>query len=189
MKTRPRIAVYCGSSLGKNSIYAAQALRLGKILAEKNIEIVYGGGKTGLMGAVADGALAAGGKVIGVIPAFLHTPELSHAGLSQLVTVNSMHERKYAICEMCDAAIALPGGFGTMDEFFEMITWNQLELHQKPIALLNLNRYFNPLLQQLKRMVTEGFLKNEHRQKIICANSVEEIAPKLLAACAAGNGG
>lgn len=182
MKKCQCVAVYCGSSSGNQSIYAEQAWLLGKRLAENNIEIVYGGGQTGLMGAVANGALAAGGKVTGVIPAFLCTKELAHEGLSQLIVVNSMHERKYTMCEMCDAVITLPGGFGTMDEFFEMITWNQLEIHQKPIALMNINNYFDPLLQQLNNMVAEGFLKNEHHQKIICVNTVDEVIQKLPAA-------
>src|SRR5687768_1380717 len=133
------VAIFCGSSSGSDSIYYSQAAMLGKILAHRKIQIVYGGAKVGLMGAVADGALKEGGKVIGVLPNFLKSKEIAHTGLTDLILVESMHERKLKMHELSDGIIALPGGFGTLEELFEMLTWSQLGLHKKPIGLLNIN--------------------------------------------------
>src|SRR5690606_15661454 len=131
------IVVFCGSSIGTDRVYEEQAFLLGKTLAEASLGLVYGGAKVGLMGAVADGALGHGGKVVGVLPRFLQTREIAHDGLTELFIVETMHERKTKMNELCDGIIALPGGFGTMEEFFEMLTWGQLGLHQKPVGLLN----------------------------------------------------
>ncbi len=163
------LAVYCGSSPGFDDVYTTEAQRLGRILAEKEIGIVYGGGKVGLMGSLADAALDAGGKVCGVIPEFLDTLELGHDGLEQLIRVESMHERKALIEKKSDGAIALPGGFGTLDEFFEMLTWGQLGLHKKPVGLLNTNGFFNHLLAAVEHMVKEGFLKDVNRDMLLYA--------------------
>jgi uncharacterized protein (TIGR00730 family) len=153
------IAVFCGSSAGSDPIYKKQAFALGELLAKHSISIVYGGANIGLMGAVADGALSEGGKVTGVIPGFLKAHEIAHQELSELIEVESMHERKLKMNELCDGVIALPGGYGTFEELFEMITWAQLGLHHKPIGLLNINGYYDPLLQMVDRMLHEGFLK------------------------------
>ncbi|PID91151.1 MAG: TIGR00730 family Rossman fold protein [Bacteroidetes bacterium] len=163
------LAVYCGSSPGFDDVYTKEAQRLGRILAEKEIGIVYGGGKVGLMGSLADAALDAGGKVCGVIPEFLDTLELGHDGLEQLIRVESMHERKALIEKKSDGAIALPGGFGTLDEFFEMLTWGQLGLHKKPVGLLNTNGFFNHLLAAIEHMVKEGFLRDVNRDMLLYA--------------------
>jgi len=161
-----RIAVYCGSSAGANGIYREQAFLLGKLLAENNTEVVFGGGKVGLMGHLADGTMDAGGRVTGIIPGFLHVKEVAHNGLSEMITVDTMHERKALIFEMSDGFIALPGGFGTLDELFEMLTWAQLGLHQKPVGILNINGYYDSILKGVGSMVDEGFLKIENREMI-----------------------
>lgn len=160
------IAVYCGSSSGVNGIYKEQAEYLGNLLALRQIDVVFGGGKVGLMGILADAALNAGGKVTGIIPGFLHIKEVAHDGLSEMITVENMHMRKALIYEKSDGFIALPGGFGTLDELFEMLTWAQLGLHQKPVGILNINGYFNSILEAIDTMVGEGFLKMENRDII-----------------------
>ena len=154
------ITVFCGSNSGFKEVYQQQAFLLGKKLAGENIGVVYGGARIGLMGAVADGALQNGGKVYGVIPEFLRSKEIAHEGLTELILVTSMHERKVKINELSDGVIALPGGFGTMEELFEMLTWAQLGLHKKPIALLNTNGFYDCLIKAAETMVIEGFLKN-----------------------------
>src|SRR4030095_3484794 len=137
-----RITVFCGSSLGNGTNFRTQATLLGQVLAKRNIELVYGGANVGLMGAVADGVLSEGGKVIGVLPNFLKSKEIAHEQLTELILVDSMHERKTKMNELCDGVIALPGGFGTLEEFFEMLTWAQLGLHKKPIAILNIDGFY-----------------------------------------------
>jgi len=137
------IVVFCGSSPGKEEIYKSKAEQLGQTLAEENITLIYGGASVGLMGAVANGVLKNQGKAIGVIPEFLNTKEVAHTQLSELIQVESMHERKTKMSELCDGVIALPGGFGTLEELFEMLTWAQLGLHQKPIGILNVNGFYN----------------------------------------------
>src|SRR6478609_6235349 len=161
------IAVFCGSSLGNDPHFQIQAKLLGQTLAKQNIELVYGGAKIGLMGAVADGALDEGGKVIGILPKFLRSKEIAHEGLTQLILVDSMHERKTKMNELCDGVIALPGGYGTLEEFFEMLTWSQLGLHQKPVAILNVNGFYDSLTALVQTMVDKGFLKKSNQQMLL----------------------
>ncbi len=153
------IAVYCGSSSGVNGVYREQTRLLGQTLVHKNTSVVFGGGKVGLMGVLADAVLEAGGHVTGIIPDFLHVKEVAHSQLSEMICVETMHQRKAMINDMSDGAIALPGGFGTLDELFEMLTWGQLGLHQKPVGILNTNGYFTHILKAIRAMVNEGFLK------------------------------
>ena len=173
------IAIFCGSNAGIDPIYAERAYEMGSLLAKKGIRIIYGGSKLGLMGAVAKGALEGGGEVIGVIPTFLKTKEVAHEGISKMVEVENMHQRKLAMHEMSDAVITLPGGFGTMEEFFEMITWGQLGLHKKPIGLLNVNGFYSGLAGLFELMVKEKFLKKEMQEMVLMADSVEELLSKL----------
>ena len=163
-----RICVYCGSSDKMPEEYLAAASQMGSLLAARNIEIVYGAGSTGSMGALADGALQAGGKVIGVIPSYFNTPALAHQNLTSLEVVDSIHERKARMIELADAFIALPGGFGTFEELFEALTWAQIGLHSNPIGLLNTKRYFDPLLVMVKHAHAEGFIYDEHRTLLSC---------------------
>lgn len=152
------LAVFCGSKEGKNELFLVHAQQLGKLLALHGYDIVYGGGNKGLMGAVANAALAAGGKVAGIIPEKLRSWEHQHNGLTELLVVPDMHTRKRMMYERGDAAIILPGGFGTMDEMFEMLTWNQLAIHDKPIFILNTGGYYSDLFQMMQVMHREGFL-------------------------------
>ncbi len=170
-----RIVVYCGSSAGHDPIYMEQATRLGAALAQRGLTLVYGGAKVGLMGAVADGALNAGGKAIGVLPHFLQQKELAHNGLTELILVDTMHERKTKMNELCDGAIALPGGFGTMEELFEMLTWGQLGLHKKPIGLLNVNGFYDALTALSQNMFEKGFLSAENRDMLLCSNDIGDL--------------
>lgn len=163
------IAVFCGSSSVSKDYYYEQAFNLGKKLAHLEIDMIYGGSNAGLMGAVANGALSEGGKVVGVIPEFLVDKELAHNGITELILVKSMHERKYKMNELCDGVIALPGGYGTLDELFEMLTWGQLGLHKKPVALYNIHGYYNALINLVQHMVSSGFLK-ESNQKMLLIN-------------------
>jgi len=158
-----RLCVFCGSSSGNRKSYRAAAEELGGFLASKKIGLVYGGGKVGLMGALADAALAAGGEVIGVIPEHLMAREVGHMGLTDMRVVGSMHERKALMADLSDAFVALPGGYGTFEEFCEALTWSQLGLHQKPCGLLNVEGYYSPLLEMFDRAVEERFLKSENR--------------------------
>jgi len=162
-----RITVFCGSSSGANEIYEKSAYALGQLLASSGIGLVYGGAKVGLMGAVANGALSRGGEVIGVLPKFLKTVELQHEGLTELIAVASMHERKLKMEELSDGVIALPGGYGTLEEFIEMLTWAQLGLHSKPVGLLNVNGFYDPLLALLHGMVEQGFLKESNQKMLL----------------------
>ncbi len=173
------ITVFCGSSSGSKPIYAAQATSLGKTLAQRGITLVYGGAQVGLMGAVADGALAEGGKVIGVIPGFLGRKEIAHNGLTELIVVESMHERKQQMNELCAGAIALPGGFGTLEELFEMLTWGQLGLHQKPIGILNIDGYYDDLIRLLQSMVDNGLLRKNNYAMVLVDESIEGLLQKM----------
>lgn len=173
------ITVFCGSSEGADNRYMEQANALGRALATKQIQLIYGGAKVGLMGAVADGALQTEGEVIGVLPKFLQTKEIAHTGLTKLHLVESMHERKTLMNNLCDGVIALPGGFGTLEELFEMLTWGQLGLHAKPIGILNSNGYYDALLQLLDGMVAQGFLKPENRAMVLVSTSVEELLTQM----------
>ena len=158
-----RLCVFTGSNEGKSPAYLAAAVRMGRLLASEGIELVYGGGRVGLMGAVADACLADGGLVIGVIPRFLMDLELGHQGVTELRIVESMHERKALMADLSDGFAALPGGIGTMEELFEVWTWGQLGNHDKPVGLLNVDGYFDPLRAFIDHMVEERFLHGEHR--------------------------
>lgn len=157
-----RVCVFCGSSSGKSPAYRRLAEELGTSLAKANLEVVYGGGRAGLMGALADAALAAGGRVIGVIPEALAERELQHGGLSEGHVVPDMHSRKALMAKLADAFVALPGGFGTLDELFEILTWAQLGFHRKPVGLLEVEGFFGPLLEFLRKLVSEGFVSPEN---------------------------
>ena len=162
-----RIGIYCGASPGLRSDYTLAAHVLGRTLAERGIGVVYGGGKVGMMGAVAEAALEAGGEVIGIIPQSLFDRELGFVEVSDLRVVGSMHERKAMIVDLADAFITLPGGLGTIEEFFETLTWAQLAFHRKPCGLLNVAGYFNPMLNFLNHMVVERFMQQVHRDMIL----------------------
>ena len=174
-----RIAVFCGANTGTDPGILEAARAMGRVIAEHGMGVVYGGGHVGLMGAVADAALQAGGEVIGVIPGFMAEKELAHDGLTQLIIVRDMHERKMRMHELSQAVIALPGGFGTMDELFELLTWRQLGLHNKPIGLLNVNGFYTPLLEQIARMQGDGFLHGPTR--VISATATDELLGMLTA--------
>jgi uncharacterized protein (TIGR00730 family) len=174
-----RIVVFCGSSSGTDPIYAARAYETGSLLARLGIGLVYGGARVGLMGAVADGALANGGEVIGVLPRFLSGKEIGHAGLTDLILVDNMHERKMKMQELSDGVITLPGGFGTMEEVFEMVTWGQLGLHSKPVGVLNVAGFYNDLSELLQTMVDKGFLKAENQRMLLFADTIEELLEKM----------
>ncbi len=174
------IAIFCGASIGYDPVYAQQAKELGAFLAQRNIEIVFGGGKFGMMGSIADAALEKGGKVIGVIPDFLKLEEIEHTGITQMITSENMSDRKVIISKMVDGYIALPGGFGTLDELMEALTLGQLHIEQKPIALLNTKGFFNPLIAQFDLMVKEGFLKEENRQMVLVDENIEKLFEKML---------
>lgn len=170
-----RVAVYCGSSVGKNKIYAEKAIELGTVLAQNGHDLVYGGSKIGLMGKVADAVLAAGREVIGVIPTHLQQREIAHPSLTEIHFVESMHIRKAKMVDLSDAFIALPGGGGTMDEYFEVFTWAQIGLHEKPVILYNINGFYDALLQHFNRMLEEGFIRSDQKSLIRVATTAEEI--------------
>lgn len=176
MKT---VTVFCGSSSGIDPVFTDQAYLLGKMLAQKNITVVYGGAKVGLMGAVADGALDHHGKVIGILPVFLKNVEIGHNNLSELILVESMHERKAKMNEYSDGIIALPGGFGTLEELFEMLTWAQLGLHQKPVAILNTDGFYNELLRLIETMADKGFLKTINQHMLLVSDNIETLLDKM----------
>jgi uncharacterized protein (TIGR00730 family) len=157
-----RICVFCGSQTGTNDFYRQAAIALGQLLAQHGYGLVYGGGSVGLMGVIADAVLASGGEVIGVIPESMVTRELAHTGLTQLQVVPGMHERKARMAALADAFIALPGGYGTFEELFEVITWAQLRMHRKPIGLLNMAGYFNAFKTLVDQAIAEGFIRAEH---------------------------
>ena len=173
------IVVFCGSSEGANAVYASNAYELGETFAKKNIQLVYGGAKIGIMGKVAEGALTNGGKVIGVIPEFLTLKEVFHEGLTKLIVTQNMQERKLKMHDLSDGIIMLPGGFGTLEEFFEMLTWSQLGLHQYPIGILNTNGFYDPLINMMKQMVFEGFVKNDHLNTILVDTNIEDLLEKM----------
>lgn len=167
-----RICVFCGSSCGNRPEYRAATEELGTEMARRKIGLVYGGGNVGLMGVLADAVLKVGGEAVGVIPENLVARELSHDGLSKLHVVRSMHERKALMADLSDAFIALPGGFGTFEEFCEMVTWSQLGLHAKPCGVLNVQGYYSPLLAMFDHAVQERFLKKENRELVLARDSV-----------------
>jgi uncharacterized protein (TIGR00730 family) len=165
-----RVCIFCGSSPGRDPVYVDAARRVGRLLAERGLELVYGGAHVGLMGAVADAALAAGGHVIGVIPQGMVDREIAHTSISDLHIVATMHERKAMMERLSDAFLALPGGMGTFEEVCEIYTWGQLGLHTKPCGLLNVDRYYDPLLQLLDNAVSAGFLRAAHREAVLSAD-------------------
>ena len=169
------ICVFCGSSDAVSSDYLAAARQMGRVLAERGLRLIYGGGKTGLMGTVADGALEGGGEVIGVITPSMHTNPLAHSGLTRMDVVPDMHARKARMHELSDGYIALPGGFGTLDELFETVTWAQTGAHEKPVGLLNVKDYYAPLLVALEHAVKEGFIFREHLDALACEADPETL--------------
>ncbi len=169
------ICVYCGSSDRIGQAFLDAAAQMGAAIAKRGLELWYGAGSTGLMGAVADGAIQAGGTVIGVIPRMFNTPQLCHTGLSRLEVVDSMHERKLRLAKRADGFIALPGGYGTFEELFEILTWAQIGLHSKPVALLNIERYFEPLLAMVEHARKHGFIYDEHRALFLCQEDPEAL--------------
>lgn len=179
MITLKRVAVFCGSSLGNQSAYTETAVTLGGLLARRGIGLVYGGGNVGLMGVIADAALSGGGEVIGVIPRSLADREIAHTGITDLRIVDSMHSRKAMMADLADAFIAMPGGVGTFEEFFEAITWTQLGLHLKPCALLNSAGFYSPLAAFIDQAVTEGFIKPVHRAAIVVDDDPERLLNTL----------
>ncbi|MDD3507939.1 MAG: TIGR00730 family Rossman fold protein [Parabacteroides sp.] len=174
-----RISVFCGSSFGTDKIYEQEAYNLGKTLAEQNIELVYGGANVGLMGAVANGVLDNKGKAIGVLPTFLQKVEIGHENLTELILVDTMHQRKRKMDELSDGIITLPGGFGTLEEFFEMLTWAQLGLHKKPVAILNTNGFYDELLSLIQKMVDNGFLKQANQEMLILSNDIDDLIDQM----------
>src|SRR3982751_4315984 len=173
------VCVFCGSSVGSKPAYIGAAIALGKVLAEQKIRLIYGGGRVGLMGAIADSTLQAGGEVTGVIPEHLVAREVAHQGLSDLRIVRSMHERKALMAELSDAFVALPGGLGTLEEFFEVWTWGQLGLHRKPYALLNVAGFYDPLVEFIDQLVEQKFVKPEHRKMLIVESDAAMLPIRL----------
>ena len=169
------IAIFCGSSIGHSPIFRGEAAALAETLATRNIRIVYGGAKVGLMGVIADAALKSGGKVTGILPDFLESKEIAHRGLSELIIVKSMHERKTKMHDLCDGIIALPGGYGTLEELFEIITWAQLGLHGKPVGILNINGFYDPLIEMLQTMMSAGFLKEVNYKMMLVSKNISEL--------------
>ena len=176
-----RVCVFCGSSSGSDPAFAAVTREFGNLLACEGLGLVYGGARVGLMGAAADAALAGGGEVIGVLPRALQERELAHTGLSQLHVVGSMHERKQLMADLADAFVALPGGFGTLDEFCEILTWAQLGIHTKPCGLLNVNGYYDGFLAQVDAAVKGGLTRPEHRDLILVSTDPADLLARMRA--------
>ena len=173
------VCVFCGSSAGTGDRYAGVAARVGANLAGAGLGVVFGGGGTGMMGALADGALAAGGRVIGIIPRALEQREVAHRGLTELRVVRTMHERKQAMAETADAFVMLPGGFGTFEEFCEVVTWAQLGMHRKPCVLVNALGYFDPMIAMFERGFTEGFIRADYRGIVVVADGADGLLAAL----------
>jgi uncharacterized protein (TIGR00730 family) len=174
-----RVCVFCGSSRGSRPVYADAAARIGRVMAALGLGLVYGGGRVGLMGVVADAALGGGGEVVGIIPEALAQKEVAHAGLTELIVVGSMHERKARMAERSDAFLALPGGIGTFEEFFEVLTWAALGIHAKPIAILNTDGYYDPLLSLLEHARSERFVRPEHLELLLVGDDPEKLIERL----------
>jgi len=174
------ICVYCGANSGNHPIYAETAIAVGDLIAKHHLRLVYGGGKVGMMGAVANQVLRCGGKVTGIIPNFLLDTEIGHNQLNELIVVRSMHERKTKMFEISDGFLALPGGIGTLEELCEILTWAQLGLHHKPIGLLNVEGYYNKLLDFLDHAVQQGFYKPEYRAMLLHDSDLEQLYHKML---------
>ncbi|WP_077213481.1 TIGR00730 family Rossman fold protein [Bacillus dakarensis] len=175
------LAVFCGSSKGASPIYIQEAKKFGEELVKRNISLVYGGSSVGIMGAVADSVLAGGGHVTGVMPDFLDKREVTHRNLTNLIIVDTMHERKAKMADLSDGFIALPGGAGTLEEFFEIFTWAQLGLHQKPLGILNINHYYDPLVALFNHMTTENFLDEKYRSMAIVNDNPGELLDQFAA--------
>lgn len=169
------ISVYCASSIGKKPIYRERAYAFGKYLASLNKRVIFGGSHLGLMGAVANGALDNGGEVTGVLPRFMSNKEIAHPNLTELIMVDSMHERKLRMHELSEGVITLPGGFGTFEELFEMLTWAQLDLHKKPIGILNIEGYYDALKQMIDRMLEEGLLKSKYASLLNFSDNEQDL--------------
>lgn len=170
-----RVAVYCGSALGKSSVYAEKAGELGDAFAREGYGVVYGGSNVGLMGKMADAVLEAGGEVIGVMPTHLQQREIAHTFLTEIHFVESMHVRKAKMVDLADAFIALPGGAGTLDEYFEVFTWAQIGLHKKPVILFNVNGFYDAIISHFEKMLDEGFIRDHQRELIKVATNVDEV--------------
>ncbi|MFW5700222.1 MAG: TIGR00730 family Rossman fold protein [Cyclobacteriaceae bacterium] len=170
-----KICVFCGSSVGNDPMYTEAARKLGKLMAENNIGLVYGGGGIGLMGEIANAVMSNNGQVIGVIPRFLAEKELGHQQISELILTDSMHQRKQKMAELADGFIALPGGFGTLEELCEILTWVQLSIIEKPVAILNTNGFFDHLILLFEHMVNNGFLRESNRDILLQAKTPQEI--------------
>ncbi|NOR27016.1 MAG: TIGR00730 family Rossman fold protein [Lutibacter sp.] len=175
-----KIAVFCGSSLGFNEIYKNDAIKLGNHFVENSIGMVYGGGKIGMMGILADTIIQQNGEVIGVIPGLLRHEEVAHTEITEMIVTKTMSKRKVKISKLADGYIALPGGFGTLDEIFEALTLGQLGIESKPVGILNTNGFFNHLIKQLDVMVTEGYLKQSNKEMLIVSDSVDELCTLML---------
>lgn len=182
-----KIAVYCGSRAGDQPFYRNYAEELADYFVDQDITMVNGGGSIGIMGIMADRMIEKGGKCIGIIPLALKERELAHYGMTELITTTSMHERKRIITEIVDAFIAFPGGYGTLDELFEAITWRQLDIHQKPVALLNVEGYFDPIIEMVDRMNTEGFMNASSKNILIHDRSIKGLCDKIAAAIPSHN--
>ena len=174
------LAVFCGSKTGKNPLFLQHAAELGELCATHQVRVIYGGGSVGIMGAIADETMRHGGKVIGVIPQVLVDWERQHNHLSELLVVDNMHTRKKKMYDLCDAAVILPGGFGTLDELFEMVTWNQLSIHDKLIFILNSGGFYNHLIAHIKQMQEESFLYEEAQKRLIVIDEPGELAERFL---------
>ena len=174
-----KVAVYLGSRTGKGDTYVNAAKNLGEQLAQNGHTIIYGGSTIGMMGELADAALTLGGKVIGIMPTHLVAREVAHNGLTELYEVDTMHTRKFKMAELAEAFVAMPGGCGTLDEFFEIFTWAQINLHTKPVILLNINGFYNALLEHFDKMIEEGFVPEAHRALVKVARNVEEVLELL----------
>ncbi|EJR42890.1 TIGR00730 family Rossman fold protein [Bacillus cereus group sp. MYBK12-2] len=173
------ICVFCGSNFGESEEYKNTAEKLGEFLGEKNTTLIYGGGKVGLMGSVANSALQAGGNVVGIIPEFLRDKEIAHQGLTDLIVVDSMHSRKQKMSELADGFIVLPGGYGTYEEMFEVLSWGQIGIHKKPVGLINVDGFFDPLLKMLQHTVDKGFARPENLNLILSSTNIEELFAQM----------
>jgi uncharacterized protein (TIGR00730 family) len=175
------LCIFCGSAVGARASYTEAAQRLGTLMARRGIGLVYGGGNVGLMGVIADAVMSAGGSAIGVMPRNLIAREIGHAGITELRVVDTMHQRKALMADLSSGFIALPGGYGTFDEFFEVVTWTQLGLHRKGCGLLNIDGYYDPFVAMLDRAVTEGFIKPENRSLVLDDSSPDRLLDRVLA--------
>lgn len=177
-----RIAVFCGASKGNDPIYTEQAYALGKYLAENQYELIYGAGSTGMMGAVANGVIDHDGIAIGIMPRFLGEREIAHENLTEYHVVETMHERKQMMSDMSDAFIMLPGGAGSLEEFFEIYTWSQIGLHHKPIAALNINQFFNPLASMIEHLISTGFVSKDYKNLAIIKDDIQSMFDSMKVA-------